>query len=141
MTAIIVCCHATLAQGFAGAVELITGKQDDFFILDFQPGQGLEELISRITDCINQCGTDQALIFTDLYGASPANAASAALFSVNAETVVITGANLAAVLEATLSRDSGLTLEELAAHACQSGRDNLQVISKKTVENAGGSKS
>ena len=75
---------------------------------------------------------------TDLFGASPANAASAALFSVPAETAVVTGVNLAALLEAALTRSDAEPLEAFAARVAQAGRENIRLITKETVLNAGG---
>jgi mannose/fructose-specific phosphotransferase system component IIA len=138
LTAIIVCCHAELSQGFAGAVEMIAGEQEQFFTLGLQPGESLANLIARIAGCIGQSGADRAVVLTDLFGASPANAAAAALFSAGVETVVITGANLAAILEAAVTRNDSEPLDTFATRICEVGRDNMRVVNKRLLHNAGG---
>ncbi len=138
MTAIVVCSHAELAQGFLDAVDMIAGGQEQLFAVGLQPGEGLQDLTRRIADCIDRSGAEKALVFADLFGASPANAAAMSLFSVQAETVLVTGVNLAAVLEAALSRDGGESLEAFAARICGAGRENLRVVTKQTIQNAGG---
>ncbi|HWQ05963.1 MAG TPA: PTS fructose transporter subunit IIA [Feifaniaceae bacterium] len=138
MTAIIVSAHAALAEGLLGAVSMIAGEQELLYGVHFLPGEGLTDLITRVAEQIQSSGADKALVLTDLFGASPANAASAALFSVDAETAVVTGVNLAALLEAVLTRDDGVSLAAFAARVAQAGRDNIRPITKETVLNAGG---
>jgi mannose/fructose-specific phosphotransferase system component IIA len=71
MTAIVVCSHAELAQGFLSAAEMISGEQEQLFALGFRPGEDLAGLIARIAGCIEASGADRALVFADLFGASP----------------------------------------------------------------------
>lgn len=138
MTAIIVSAHAALAEGLLGAVSMIAGEQELLFGVSFLPGESLTDLIERVSMQISASGAEKALVLTDLFGASPANAASAALFSVPAETAVVTGVNLAALLEAALTRSDAEPLEAFAARIAQAGRENIRLITKETVLNAGG---
>jgi hypothetical protein len=46
--------------------------------------------------------------------------------------------NLASILEAALTRNDDEPLEALAARVCDAGRENLRVMTKQTIENAGG---
>ena len=78
MTAIIVSAHAALAEGLLGAVCMIAGEQELLYCVHFLPGESLTDLITRVAEQIQSSGADKALVLTDLFGASPANAASAA---------------------------------------------------------------
>ena len=138
MTAIIISAHAALAEGLLGAVSMIAGEQELLFGVNFLPGESLTDLIERVSMQISASGAKRALVLTDLYGASPANAASAALFSVETETVVVTGVNLAALLEAVLTRSDDEPLGVFAARVAQAGRENIRLITKQTVLSAGG---
>ena len=138
MTAIIVSAHAALSEGLLGAVFMIAGEQEQLYSVPFLPGESLTDLIERVSTQIAESGAEQALVLTDLFGASPANAASVALFSVPAETAVVTGVNLAALLEAALTRSDAEPLEAFAARIAQAGRENIRLVTKKTVLNAGG---
>lgn len=138
MTAIIVSAHAALAEGLLGAVSMIAGEQEQLYSVPFLPGESLTDLVERISRQITDSGAEKALVLTDLFGASPANAASAALFSVPVETAVVTGVNLAALLEAALTRSDAEPLNQFAARVAQAGRENIRLITKETVLNAGG---
>lgn len=141
MTAIIVSAHTALAEGLLGAVSMIAGEQELLFGVNFLPGESLTDLIERVSMQISASGAMRALVLTDLFGASPANAASAALFSVEAETVVVTGVNLAALLEAVLTRSDDEPLGVFAARVAQAGRENIRLITKETVLCVGGTDS
>jgi mannose/fructose/sorbose-specific phosphotransferase system IIA component len=138
MTAIIVSAHAALSEGLLGAVRMIAGEQELLFGVGFLPGESLTDLIERISSQISASGAEKALVLTDLFGASPANAASAALFTAAAETTVVTGVNLAALLEAVLTRSDAEPLNVFAARIAQAGRENIRLVTKETVLNAGG---
>jgi mannose/fructose/sorbose-specific phosphotransferase system IIA component len=138
MTAIIVSAHAALAEGLLGAVSMIAGEQELLYSVNFLPGESLTDLIERISSQISASGAEKALVLTDLFGASPANAASAALFSVQTETAVVSGVNLAALLEAVLTRSDAEPLNLFAARVAQAGRENIRLVTKETVLNAGG---
>lgn len=138
MTAIIVSAHAALSEGLLGAVSMIAGEQELLFGVSFLPGESLTDLIERISSQISASGAERALVLTDLFGASPANAASAALFTAAAETAVVTGVNLAALLEAVLTRSDAEPLNVFAARVSQAGRENIRLVTKETVLNAGG---
>jgi mannose/fructose/sorbose-specific phosphotransferase system IIA component len=139
MTAIIVSAHAALAQGLLGAVSMIAGEQEQLYSVPFQPGESLTDLVERVSLQIADSGAEKVLVLTDLFGASPANAASAALFSVQTETAVVAGVNLAALLEACLTRNDAEPLEAFAERVVLTGRENIRFITKETVLNAGGS--
>lgn len=138
MTAIIVSAHAALSEGLLGAVSMIAGEQELLFGVSFLPGESLTDLIDRVSMQISASGAEKALVLTDLFGASPANAASAALFTASAQTAVVTGVNLAALLEAVLTRSDAEPLNLFAARVAQAGRENIRLVTKEAVLSAGG---
>ena len=137
MTAIIICCHGALAAGFESALHMILGSTPLVIALPFNEGEGLMDLREKICGAVAASSCGSALIFTDLFGASPANASAAALFDLPVPAVVVTGANAAMILEATIARDQYEDVEALAAYLADIGRGNIRVITKETVLKAG----
>lgn len=107
MVGIIVVGHGTFSRGFESSIELIAGKQENYVSLDFPQSMNpdtLGENIKKEVDHFVDAGLN-VLIFTDLLGATPFK--YSAELSVAYENVkVLSGTNLAMLLEATLMRHS-----------------------------------
>ena len=126
MIGIVVCCLANLASSLIEAAEGVLGSQPQLIAVNFPAGQCEETLTDTIVEAIANSGAERALILTDLYGASPANAAAAALprLSLSMEATVLTGVNLPSVLEAARqanSAESLCALSERVRAAAQAG--------------------
>lgn len=128
MIGIIVVAHGELADGFSSAVELIIGKQEKFSTIGLNKSDSVDELPKRINTSIQELEpTDGVLIFTDLFGASPFNAAArSAHQSEKIPVNVITGVNLGMLLETIVSREK-LSLEELTEFAKSKGIESIKV--------------
>ena len=137
MTAVIICCHGALAAGFESALHMMLGSTPLVIALPFNEGEGLMDLHQKICAAVTDAGCGNALVFTDLFGASPANASAAALFDLPVPAAVITGANAAMILEAAVARSQYEDVEALAAYLADTGRGNIRVITKETVLKAG----
>ncbi len=127
-TAIIVCTHAVMAEGLKSAVEMICGPQEDFYAIGLAQREGLDHvgaaLTQTLTDLTNQ--GKKALVFCDLYGATPFNASYVALCRQSA--FVITGVNLPMLLETVISREDEDDLIALGQSAMDGGHEGIKMV-------------
>lgn len=113
MCNVLLCTHSTLAQGFREAVMMIARSAPSLEILCFADGCSLDALICQMqtkTERFRQAGETYCIV-TDMFGASPFNAA----MQVCAEDhmFVITGVNLALLLELLSLPQTEATWENL----------------------------
>lgn len=107
------------------AVRLVAGKPEQIREVNFEAGEGIGELKSHILQAISELESEDVLVMVDVMGGSPFNVASQLLVEgVGKNLKVVTGANLAAVLQAVFLRES-VPFEELAAEAVQAGKEGL----------------
>jgi mannose/fructose/sorbose-specific phosphotransferase system IIA component len=121
--------HGPLASGMGGAVEMICGPQDGFAIVRLRPEDDVEHVAKRLNGALGRMGVaedGEALIFADLFGAAPANAAASLLRS-RPNLEIVAGMNLPMVLDALLSRE-GVTARQLAERAIESGRESVRDV-------------
>ncbi len=117
----IVAGHGSFPQGIVSAVEQITGFGNVFIPLSNSDlsGEGIE---ARIRDCAEELGIK--IFFTDL----PAGSATIAVRRIMRDTpgvILVTGANLATLLEFVFSTDEDAG--DAARHAAEKGRGALAV--------------
>lgn len=125
MTGILVTGHGHFPTGLLSAVELVAGKQEQMMCVDFEAGQGTEELKKNLTSAIQKLETSEILILTDLLGGTPFNV-SVMLKKEQAEKEirVLAGTNLAMLVEAVFSR-SAVDLGELTEQVKKAGTDGV----------------
>lgn len=128
MIKLVVVCHGALAAGLVNAMELIAGSQPDVLAVSLEEGDsidGLEESLQKIV--MERQAGQEVLILVDLFGASPFNV-SARVANRNPGVEVITGVNLAMLLETALGREN-MTLSELTSLARDAGANSVKVLS------------
>ena len=133
MVGILVCTHSSLARGFKDAVEMVMGLQESFATIGFFEGEDMLSLNKKITNQINEMDTESNIIFTDLFGASPSNAAAMSLMEING--AVITGVNFPMLLESLVYRNQSSNLDELLTYIVENGKDSIKLITKEMVTN------
>ena len=69
------------------------------------------------------------LVFTDLLGGSPCNVASMHLRTSHGFQL-LTGVNLPMILEALITREQGMPVEELAQNCRNAGTDGVKLINE-----------
>lgn len=136
MLGIVVCTHSTLAKGFKDAVEMIMGNQDKFEVIGFFPGDDILILSEKIKSIIKEMNTAENIIFTDLFGASPSNAATISIMNLCA--TIITGVNIGMIAEALVMRHNYSSLNELTDHICEVGKNGIKVITRELIMNNSG---
>ncbi|CAM3689231.1 PTS sugar transporter subunit IIA [Erysipelothrix urinaevulpis] len=128
MVGILLISHGEMAQGIKSALQLISGDVDSIEISSLHAGQDFEDLKADVNKKIKKINQGQGvLVYVDLFGASPYNAAMFAHEVLKNEEVairVITGMNLPMILESTLMRES-MSLDELAKLAIKTGKESI----------------
>ena len=105
MIGVILCSHASFAQGLYEAAEMITGETENITVLPFVDGDNVDDLVERIrtaAEGYRQQGLPYVYM-VDLWGASPFNASLVAEGDNGAD--IVAGVSLPFFLEFLTSRD------------------------------------
>jgi PTS system mannose-specific IIA component len=121
--------HGPLASGLRGAIEMIAGQQDALEVVRLRPEDDVERVAKRLDAALRKLDVQEkgeAVIFADLFGAAPANAA-ASLLRHRPNIEIVAGMNLPMLLEVLLGRE-GVTARELAERAIEVGRESVRDV-------------
>jgi len=105
MIGVILCSHASFAQGLFDAAEMITGEAENVTVLPFVDGDNVDELVEKLRAAA-EAYRAQGLPYVymvDLWGASPFNASLMAEADNGAD--IVAGVSLPFLLEFLTSRD------------------------------------
>lgn len=135
MIGIILCTHATFAEGLKASVEMIAGEQEAFKVICFMNGDNVDELKEKMMNVAVQYEEQGNGICyaVDLYGASPFNAAM--MCAAEHPGVILTGANLPMMLELITSRNN-VGKEDLTNYlnnVIYSVKESMQIIDSKSI--------
>lgn len=129
---IVVCTHGKSAKALVESAEMIAGKQEDIIALDFQAGGDLANLKQNLEKEILET-EDSVLVLVDLKGGTPFNVSfPLVLQKDNAE--LVTGVNIAMLIELFLARTSDIDVQELAKMAVVSGVTSVENVSKTIID-------
>ena len=107
MNGIFIIAHAPLASAFLQCVRHVFPDIDaSVAAFDVQPQTPPEETLAQAGLALEQLGLPQALVLTDMFGATPCNVAQKLVDGVN--TKLVTGMNLPMLLRAMCYRHEGL---------------------------------
>jgi PTS system mannose-specific IIA component len=136
MVGMLIVTHGRLGEGLLDAMQMIAGPQEKVDFVSLKEGDSIDELKERILNAVKILDDGSGvLVFVDMFGASPSNAA-AYLLDENVE--VITGVNLPMLLEILSFRESS-SLQELSANAMTAGVEsmkNLTQLLRASLENS-----
>lgn len=121
--------HGPLASGLLGAIEMIAGPQERLEVVQLEPEDDIEGVSGRLDAALEKLGVandGDAVIFADLFGAAPANAA-ASLLRHRPNIEIVAGMNLPMLLESLLGRE-GVRARELAQTAVEAGRESIRDV-------------
>jgi mannose/fructose/sorbose-specific phosphotransferase system IIA component len=121
--------HGPLAAGLRGAIEMIAGPQEALLVVQLRPEDDIERVAKRLETALGKLGVQEsgeAVIFADLFGAAPANAA-ASLLRHRPNIEIVAGMNLPMLLEVLLGRE-GVSARELAERAVAVGRESVRDV-------------
>ncbi|GEK27986.1 PTS sugar transporter subunit IIA [Furfurilactobacillus siliginis] len=115
MLAIVLASHGAFASGIKQSATMIFGEQEKVATVEFMPGddpEGLKEQYDKVL--AGFAPKDEVLFLVDLWGGSPFNVASRIVAEHTERMALITGLNLAMVIEAYTVRNQ--TLAEVIPH-------------------------
>lgn len=129
MVGITVISHGKLAEGLKDAIEMIIGPQTQFKTLGLFPEDNPDDFRDAIKTSIKEIDDGGGvLIFADLFGGSPANAATYLLNLKSLGIEIVTGVNLPMLLEIINLRQDG-DLKHLAKMCKPAALQGIQQIS------------
>ncbi|GAA2916010.1 PTS sugar transporter subunit IIA [Enterococcus pseudoavium] len=125
MIGVLLVSHSKLAQGMKTAVEFVAGEQKNFFSLGLEESGvatyrvELEKLVADLPKELKQM-----IIVCDIPSGSPGTNAYDVLAQTDLEIEMLSGMNLAMLLDMILMRE-GKTLQQLIADGIQTGKDSI----------------
>lgn len=123
MIKVIVVAHGQFASGILTSLKLIAGEVENIEAIDFSEGMSAQELKARIKSAI--LGEREVLILTDLLGGTPFKVSvELATEQKEQNVVVLSGLNLAMILEANFSRLTD-DLEQLVDKLITTSKDGI----------------
>ncbi len=123
MYEILVVSHSTLCKGFNEAIGMILGREASIEYLELDD-EGIELFHKRLKEKIEKLkGEDKdLLILADLFGGTPFNKALCEASRDN-KIKVISGVNLAMIIEAIMNKTSNL--DEAVLNIVESGKGSI----------------
>ncbi|MCK1165815.1 PTS sugar transporter subunit IIA [Streptococcus uberis] len=124
MIKIIIVAHGHFPNGILSSLELIAGKQENIAAIDFLAGMSADNVRCSLEASLQ--GVEQALILTDLLGGTPFNIASTVSVHHDDKKInVLSGLNLAMLMEAVFSREIVDNLEDLTEKVITSAQKGI----------------
>jgi fructoselysine/glucoselysine PTS system EIIA component len=119
--------HGTFAAGIRSSLEMITGTNDNLFIIQAYT-EGNKSIDSELNIILEQTAVDDELVvFTDIAGGSITSQILQAARMKN--VYVISGMNLPLLLDIILA-DPGLPVEEVIETGILNAREQIVFVSK-----------
>ena len=119
--------HGRLGEGLLDAMQMIAGPQERVEVISLKEGDSIDELKDKILNAVKTLDDGSGvLVFVDMFGASPSNAAA---YLLNENVEVITGVNLPMLLEIVSFRESS-SLQELGANAMTAGVESVKNLTQ-----------
>ncbi len=127
MVGMLIVTHGRLGEGLLDAMQMIAGPQEKVDFVSLKEGDSIDELKERILSAVKMLDDGSGvLVFVDMFGASPSNAAA---YLLNENVEVITGVNLPMLLEIVSFRESS-SLQELSANAMTAGVESIKNLTQ-----------
>lgn len=108
MRGIIIASHGKFAEGMYDAIKMFSGELENFSYISLLPDQDLNSFIEELKNKIDKVNSgDGVVVFCDLLYGTPSNIVSSLLKEeiYKEKLEIISGINLATVLEYTNTRD------------------------------------
>jgi PTS system mannose-specific IIA component len=119
MINVVLVTHGDFGEAVIRAAEMIVGPQENLRAVALLPEESPAGFGDKLDAALADLDGQDTLLLIDLFGGTPCNVSSRKVLQANTE--VITGMNLAMVIEALTSRD-GTPLPELAVQVVEAGQ-------------------
>ncbi|WP_370262216.1 PTS sugar transporter subunit IIA [Limnobacter sp.] len=126
MLGLVLVTHAPLGKAMLACVEHVMGAvPEGFEVVDVPADEDIELTVKTVQDAARRVHSGAGVVFlTDLFGATPSNAAvRAGMESLNLPTVLVAGCNLPMVLRALGFRN--MLIQEVAERLVMGGRNGI----------------
>ena len=124
MTGVIVTGHGNFATGILSTLQLIVGKQEAVWGVDFLEAHSIDDLKENLSAALSG-EMDNYLILSDLEGGSPYNTSVRLMVERTDKNIqVLSGTNFSMLVTAVLQRE-GTALSELTEEALKAGHDGI----------------
>ncbi|HEL1351306.1 TPA: PTS sugar transporter subunit IIA [Streptococcus equi subsp. zooepidemicus] len=124
MISIIVIGHGHFASGIVSSLELIAGKQEGITAIDFTAEMTAADAHERLSAVLQPKA--QALVLCDLLGGTPFKVAATLMEELSETTLdVLSGLNLAMLMEAVFARQEQLDLEQTVAKLLTTAKEGI----------------
>lgn len=128
---IIIATHGYLAKGVVSAIDMITGrteKIEHFDLSEYKTPWNIEKEVERITEASDEC---MYLILTDIKHGSVYN--QLMRFCKKDNVIMISGFNLALVLELVMINDDILTKEKILS-VIEAAKNNISLLDSEELK-------
>jgi len=130
MRKIFIASHGKLASGIKSSIDVLLGSSDNVTVFDaYLNEENVKDKIDQFYETLKE--GDQAILLSDYYGGSVSQVTFQYVNRPN--TFIVSGVNLAVVLEIVAASDFSLTKEELENIITES-RKNLKLVTDKAPE-------
>ncbi len=119
MINVVVVTHGDFGEALVRAAEMIVGKQENVRTVALLPEESPAGFGDKLDAALADLDGQDILLLIDLFGGTPCNVSSRRVLQPNTE--VITGMNMAMLIEALTSRDC-TPLPELVVQVAEAGQ-------------------
>ena len=123
--------HGNFASGLQSSIELLAGKNEDVYFIDFTVDDTDVELKGKFKRILNENINSQVLFICDILGGTPFKTA-AEIANDNEKIEVVAGCNVGSIIDAILKRDR-TPLGQLAEDIINSSRRSTMRFKKVVI--------
>lgn len=129
MVGIILASHGEFANGILQSGKMIFGEQSNVVACTLMQNEGPKDIYKKMEDAIASLDDHEQILFlVDLYGGTPFNQACTLLKGHEDSMMIITGLNLAMLLEAYGSRAQMDKAHSLGAHIMEAAKEGVKSL-------------
>ncbi|MEN9888813.1 MAG: system mannose-specific component [Pseudomonadota bacterium] len=137
MNGILIIAHAPLASALRTcALHVFPDCASEVLAVDVPPDEAPEATLARAQQALQRLGTEQVLLVSDVYGATPCNVAQKLHDGVN--TRLVAGANLPMLLRSVCYRHE--SLQALSTRAQTGGAQGIVPVGNTAPQNQTGTR-
>lgn len=126
MLGLVLVMHAPLGGAMLACVKHVMGSMPDGFeVVDVQPDEPIEQTVAHVKAAANLVNRGAGVVFmTDLFGATPSNAAvRASVEDLDIPSVLVSGCNLPMIVRSLGFRN--LSVNQVAERLVTGGRNGI----------------
>ena len=136
MVGFVLVSHGGMAEGMVEAIRMITGIEEQLEAVGLYEEDSPEGLMDLVQEAVKRVDTgDGAILFVDLFGATPFNSSARLAMTQGDSLEVVCGMNLPMILELIMQRE-GESLAAMVDMAVDTGRNGVMHFEKPPLVNS-----